>query len=453
MNQKRDGRFWMYTALFLALCLAIIAREPSLVSARESFDDAFMNELKVFTDVLSIVQKDYVKEVDNNQLIQGAIKGMITALDPHSGYLEPDYFTDLQAQTKGEFGGLGIEITIRDGLLVVVSPMEGSPAERSGLKSGDVIVKVNNEYIKEISLIDVVKKLRGPKGSHVDIAFIREGEKDLREVRIIRDKIQIKSVRSLPLNGNIGYIRVSQFMETTNDDIESHLAEIRKQAGGIKALILDFRNNPGGLLTQAVKVSDLFLKDGVIVYTDGRGGTQKQKFYAHSAKTEPDYPMAVLVNGGSASASEIVAGALKDHGRAVLIGTQTFGKGSVQTINPLPNGGALQLTTALYYTKSGRSFQAEGITPDIEIEDREPEDEEELISHKRSKRILREKDLPRAFTNPISKQKNNDKKDAEGDVPIVTKIKPKDFAKLVKTDPVVLKAIEVLQKDDVNKNY
>lgn len=391
-------------ALFGVL-LVFGGQNLSEVSAREKGQTNLFHELKTFTDVLSVVKRDYVTEAENKKLVEGAIKGMLAVLDPHSGYLDPDFYQDLQIQTKGEFGGLGIEITIKEGLLVVVAPMEGSPAEKAGVRPGDVIVRIDGKFTKEFSLVDAVKRLRGPRGSSIQISLSRKGTPDLIDVTIVRDNIAVKSVRGRYLGDGFGYVRVSQFMEHTADDLSASLKEQVRESGlpELRGLILDLRNNPGGLLAQAVRVSDLFLKEGIIVYTDGRVEAQKQKFYAHTKGTEPDYPIVVLVNGGSASASEIVAGALKDHGRALVLGTQTFGKGSVQTITPLENGGALTLTTALYYTKSGNSLQAKGVKPDIELEALPPSTTQaEQVSNRSPLLEMREEDLPGAISNPTN---------------------------------------------------
>jgi carboxyl-terminal processing protease len=404
--------FILFATIFVGGKLLPEVRAKDSSDDKNSDDTDIYKELKVFTDVISIVQNDYVKNVESKKLVEGAIKGMLTTLDPHSGYLDPDFYQDLQVQTKGEFGGLGLEITIKDGLLTVVAPMEGSPAEAAGVRVGDSIIKIDGKYTKEFSLVDAVKKLRGPRGSPIALSIYRKGSSKLIDVTIVRDNITVKSVRSRYLGDDYGYVRINQFMEKTSDDLKTALTSLAQESsnGEIKGLILDLRNNPGGLLTQAIRVSDMFLKEGVIVYTDGRIENQKQKFYAHSRGTEPDYPIVALVNNGSASASEIVAGALKDHGRALILGTQTFGKGSVQTITPLENGGALTLTTALYYTKSGNSIQLTGVKPDIEVEAKLIEEVEEPLETKEepikggAKDSVREADLPGAINNPNLKE-------------------------------------------------
>lgn len=453
--------------------MAVYGSRAAVVHANDEDDSDLFKDLKVFTDVLAIVQRDYVRTTNSKQLVEGAIKGMLSTLDPHSGYLDPDFYQDLQVQTKGEFGGLGIEITIRDGMLVVVSPMEGSPAEKAGIKAGDSIVKIEGKFTKEYSLVDAIKRLRGPRGSPITISVFRKGVSDLIEVTLLRDKITVKSVRARYLGDGIGYIRLSQFMETTGDDLKKALDRLTDMSPGkqMKGLLLDLRNNPGGLLTQAIAVSDLFLKEGIIVYTDGRDEQQKQKFYAHARGTQPEYPVMVLVNRGSASAAEIVSGALKDHARGVIIGEQTFGKGSVQTITPLSNGGAVTLTTALYYTKSGNSIQLQGVKPDVEVEDVD-EAEDEAPQLRQTTRVplhLREGDLPGAIPNPSGikpapqpaksgPQSLNAKPpsgsppgDGEAPTPAREPINPETIAipKWVERDRVFRKALEMVKSFDV----
>lgn len=437
------------------------AKDPSSIDQSKVTNEyeKLFEELKTFTDVLSLVERDYYRKVSGDELVEGAIKGMLTTLDPHSGYLAPDFYQDLKVQTKGEFGGLGIEITIKDGLLVVVAPMEGSPAERAGIKAGDKIVKIEGKFTKEFTLVDAVKRLRGPKGTPIKISVLRKGRSDLIDVTVVRDIIEVRSVRSRPLVDGYGYVRISQFVESTGDHLVNAVRSLDEISPNkqLKGLVLDLRNNPGGLLTQAIRVADLFLKEGVIVYTDGRIDVQKQKFFAQEKGTEPNYPIVVLMNSGSASASEIVAGALQDHGRALVIGSQSFGKGSVQTITPLANGGALTLTTALYFTKSGRSIQATGIKPDIEYD---PESEEEELDvdmpEKPTKRgkgsSYREADLPGAISNP-SGEEGGSNKSSEGQSLNANQdkdIEVKDLNKiplpeLLSLDPQLKKALEVLR--------
>jgi carboxyl-terminal processing protease len=459
---------------FISACLIVFlcslflgGKGPDGQRAGEAAGDGdLFRELKIFTDVLSIVKRDYVREVGNRELVEGAIKGMLTTLDPHSGYLDPDFYQDLQVQTRGEFGGLGIEITIKDGLLIVVAPMEGSPAERAGIQAGDAIVKIEGKFAKEFSMVDAIKRLRGPKGTPINISVLRKGTPDLIDVTLIRDNITVRSVRSRYLESGFGYVRVSQFMEKTEEDLKTALVSMAVQAESkeIKGLIVDLRNNPGGLLRQAIAVCDLFLKEGVIVYTDGRVESQKQKFYAHARGTEPDYPIVVLVNGGSASASEIVAGALKDHGRALILGTQTFGKGSVQTITPLSNGGALTLTTALYYTKSGRSIQVTGVKPDIEMEAGESSDSKTAESGGKDTKTsisIREGDLQGAIENPQggsrsgssskTKGKSHGKTVEEVETPAPFNPEKEDLQVWLKRDRQLQRALDLLKTFDIFK--
>lgn len=404
LNTTKRERFFISMTIVLGWIVIFGGRNLPIVDAKDKVDPKLFKELKVFTDVLTIVQRDYVTDPPPDQLVQGAIKGMLTTLDPHSGYLDPTFYDDLKIQTSGEFGGLGIEITLRDGLLIVVAPMEGSPAEKAGVMSGDAIVKIDGKYTKDFSLVDAVKRLRGPRGSSVVISVQREGFTDLIDIRVVRDTIEVKTVKARYLNDGLGYVRVSSFIEKTADDLQAAIDRLRRSSPNreLQGLILDLRHNPGGLLTQAVRVSDMFLDEGVIVYTDGRVETQKQKFLAHKRGTEPNYPIVVLIDEGSASASEIVSGAMKDHGRAIVVGIRSFGKGSVQTITPLENGGALTLTTALYYTKSGNSLQGEGVTPDIVVEQKRSEAQAALREKLKGRRpeAIREGDLPGAIKNP-----------------------------------------------------
>jgi carboxyl-terminal processing protease len=353
--------------------------------------------LEAFTNILSIVKKNYVEDVDTKELVNGAINGMLNSLDPHSAYLTPDLYKELQMDTSGRFGGLGIEITVKGGILTVVSPIEDTPAAKAGVKPGDQIFKIEDEFTKDMTLVDAVKKMRGPRGSKVTISIKREGVPELIDFTLVRDTIRVQSVRSRTLEPGYGYIRLAQFQERSDRDVQKALEKMAAEKNGIKGLVLDLRNDPGGLLTQAVRISDLFLDSGMIVYTEGRIESQKQKYFAQKDGSWMDFPIVVLVNGGSASASEIVAGALQDHKRAVVLGTKTFGKGSVQTILPLDDSSALRLTTARYFTPKGRSIQATGIVPDIIVEAAPPQ--EAKVDEKR-RPSLREENLPGHLQNP-----------------------------------------------------
>ena len=324
--------------------------------------------LETFANILAIVQRNYVKEVETEELITGAIEGMLGSLDPHSDYLAEDEYRELQTETEGRFGGLGLEITVRNGVLTVISPIEDTPAARAGMQPGDLIVGIDDQSTEEMGLTEAVERLRGPQGSSVTLSVRRKGHEQLLKFPIVRDVIKINSVRAYVLESGFLYVRIAQFQDRTSEDLKSALAKKQADGEAVKGLVLDLRNNPGGLLNQAVAVSDLFLDSGLIVYTDGRLDQQKQKFSARRENSRTGFPMVVLVNGGSASASEIVAGALQDHKRALVLGTQTFGKGSVQTILPLDGRSALRLTTAEYFTPNGRSIHETGIRPDIVME-------------------------------------------------------------------------------------
>ena len=401
---KRKRRVVLTVTLVAGMWLASGGASAVQAVARDSYEN-----LEIFTNILAIVQKNYVDPVSAKQLIEGAINGMLTSLDPHSAYLTPDLYRELQVDTQGSFGGLGIEITVKNGILTVVSPIEDTPAFRSGIKPGDQILKIEGEFTKDMSLVDAVKKMRGPKGSKVTLTLRREGVAELFDVQVMREIIQIQSVKSRALDKGYGYVRVTQFQERTDEDLEKAIDKISKQDGGkLEGLVLDLRNNPGGLLTQAVRVSDLFIDAGMIVYTDGRLESQKQRYYAHKRKDRVECPMVVLVNGGSASAAEIVAGALQDHRRALVLGTQTFGKGSVQTILPLGDNSALRLTTARYYTPRGRSIQATGITPDIIMSN-------DLVAARAAGEggdFLREENLRGHFNNGLTPGEKKEKPEA-----------------------------------------
>lgn len=337
------------------------------VASKGTDSGATYEQLRLFTEVLSIVQNQYVDEVPPKDLIYSAIKGTLRGLDPHSSFLDPDSYREMQVETSGSFGGLGIEITLKDDILTVVAPIEGTPAYRAGLATGDRIVRIDGLATKDMQLADAVKRMRGKPGSKVTISVVREGWTEPRDFDIVREQIRVHSVRSHDLGNGIGYIRLRQFQEQTAVDLDAELERLTKN--GMKALVLDLRNNPGGLLTAAVEVSEKFVDDGkLVVYTEGRVRNQNMRFSAHAKKGYSKLPLVVLVNQGSASASEIVAGALQDWGRAMLVGTQTFGKGSVQTIIPLSDGSGLRLTTAKYFTPKGRSIHGKGITPDIVVE-------------------------------------------------------------------------------------
>lgn len=344
--------------------------------------------LDIFTEVLRKVEKNYVEPQKAEKLIHGAIKGMMNELDPHSSFLTKDEHQELLLETRGSFSGIGIEITIREQILTVVSPVEGTPAYEAGIMAGDKIIQIEGKSTQNMTLMEAVKMIRGPKGTDIELTITREGVEKPIEFKITRDVIPLISVRHQLLAPDIGYIRISSFQNNTSNDVMSALKDL-EDGRMLKGLILDLRNNPGGLLTQAMDVSDIFLEEGIIVTTKGRNSSQDIVSKARRDNGDLTYPIVVLVNGGSASASEIVAGALQDNNRAVVLGTRTFGKGSVQTILPLSDGSGLRITTAKYYTPSGRSIQSSGITPDIELEFIP----EEAKGEENRRRFVREEDL------------------------------------------------------------
>ncbi len=357
-----------------------------------SADDETYKGLKIFSDVIELIEKNYVDPVDTKDLIQKAIQGMVSSLDPHSQLLPPEAFEELQIDTKGEFGGIGIVITMQKGLLTVISPIEGTPAYKAGVNAGDIIIKVDGESTKDMMLWEAVKKMRGPKGEPVVITVVRKGVAKPMEFTLVRDIIPIESVKHLVLKPGYGYVRITNFQENTSDDLETALKGMEAANPPLKGLVLDLRDNPGGLLNQAIQVSDVFLDKGLIVSIRGRLKRHTKEFNAHSDKTKREYPIVVLINGGSASASEIVAGALQDHKRALILGTTSFGKGSVQTVETLRDGYGLKFTIARYYTPNGRSIQAQGIAPDIEVKQKFIDEEEPQPSEEEDS-LLKEKDL------------------------------------------------------------
>ena len=393
--------------------------------------------IELFTDVLSIVKKSYVEEVDTKKLIYGAINGMLSSLDPHSSFMPPDTYKEMKIDTKGSFGGLGIEITVKDGMLTVISPIEDTPAFKAGIKAGDQILKIDDKYTKDLTINEAVNRMRGPKGTKVTITIFREGLEKPKEFTLERDIIQVKSVKFKTLDDGYGYVRIAQFQEKTDDDLIKALKTLREENGGsLRGLILDLRNDPGGLLDQAVKVSEHFIDEGkLIVYTEGREKDSKMRFTSRKGDKEQNYPMVVLISGGSASASEIVAGALQDHKRAVVMGTQSFGKGSVQTIIPLSDNSGLRLTTARYFTPSGRSIQAKGITPDIVAE------RVELSPEKKDGMHISEKDLDHHFEEEGTAEPAKDKKPA--------KIPAYKMDEQMKSDSQLLRALDLLKGWDI----
>ncbi len=346
--------------------------------------------LKIFSDVLDIVKRNYVEEVSDRELIEKAIQGMVQSLDPHSSFLPPEALEELQVDTQGEFGGIGIEITMQEGVLTVISPIEGTPASRAGIQAGDRIVKVDGELTKDMMLWEAVKKMRGPKGTAVVITVLREETPEPIDVELVRDIIPIESVRSAMIRDGFGYVWVTNFRENTTQELTAALTQLESGNTPLKGLILDLRFNPGGLLSQSVEVADLFLEEGAIVSMKGRNSRNEKVFKAGPDEVKRTYPIVVLINNGSASASEIVAGALQDRKRALILGTTSFGKGSVQNVESIRDGYGLKLTIARYYTPSGRSIQAQGIVPDIVV----PQQAVEKKAVDAGKRlVIKEKDL------------------------------------------------------------
>ena len=389
-----------------------------------------VEQIRTFAEVFAKVKKDYVEGVDDTVLLESAIKGMLEGLDPHSSYLDEEAYLELQEGTSGKFGGLGIEVGMEDGFIKVISPIDDTPAEKAGIKSGDLIIRLDETPVKGLSLSGAVSRMRGEPGTDITLTIVREGEEKPLKLTITRDIIKVKSVKIQTLEPGFGYLRISHFQIHTAEDARTNLQKLKEDNNELDGLILDLRNNPGGILSAAVGVSDLFLDKGLIVYTEGRIEDSKLKFNAKPADMLDDAPIVVLVNAGSASASEIVAGALQDHKRAVIMGQKTFGKGSVQTILPISNDSALKLTTARYYTPSGRSIQASGIVPDIII------DRVKIESLEEETNIITEKNLTRHLDNNAGEDADEDKDATEKDL---------ETKSIVANDYVIYQALNVLK--------
>ncbi len=416
MISRLKGKL-LYLNLTLLLGLVLVfglSHSPTVHALTYTYEN-----LKIFSEVLSLVQKNYVTEVDNDKLIEGAIKGMLKELDPHTSYMPRDAYREMQVETEGKFGGLGIEITLKDDILTVVSPIEDTPAFKAGIKAGDKIIKVDGETTKDMNLMEAVKKLRGKPGTKVTITVLRKGLQAPKDFTITRAVIKMQSVKTKRIDPDIGYIRIRSFTKTTDKELDTALEKIEKEMNGIRGLVLDLRYNPGGLLNQAVEVTERFLERGkLVVYTKGRLEDQDMRFVTSGDHSHTDFPMVILVNAGSASASEIVAGALQDLKRAMVIGTQTFGKGSVQTIVPLSDGSGLRLTTARYYTPSGKIIQENGITPDLVVENEPATAEDKKEENGAAKHsAIREKDLGQHLKgesengDPVPAKNGNGKED------------------------------------------
>ena len=392
MNQSK----FFSLACGLLFAVGALTAAPSVLAEEEAAGNGLpLEELRVFAEVFGRIKNDYVEPVDDRKLLNYAIEGMLSGLDPHSAYLNEDDYRDLRVGTSGEFGGLGIEVGMENGFVKVISPIDDTPAQRAGVLAGDVIIRLDEKPVKGMTLDEAVKLMRGKPGTPLRLTIVREGQDKPIEITVVRDIIKTASIRHRMLEPGFAYVRVSQFQARTPEDMLTGIGALKRQAGGaLKGLVLDLRNNPGGVLNAAVAISDAFLTAGTIVYTEGRVRDSQLKFKAAPDDVLEGAPIVVLVNGGSASASEIVAGALQDHKRAVIMGQQTFGKGSVQTIVPVNERTAVKLTTARYFTPNGRSIQAEGIVPDIEL------DNVTLTRSEEASNRLKEADLAGHLSNP-----------------------------------------------------
>ena len=402
-----------------------------------------LNELRNFSDIFARIKSDYVEDVDDKTLLENAIRGMLTGLDPHSTYLNTDEYKELKIGTTGKFGGLGIQVGMEDGFVKVISPIDDTPAYRAGLESGDLIIRLNDKSVKGMTLNDAVKIMRGEPGTDINLVVIREGADKPLPCTVTRDIISVKSVKSRILEPDYGYVRISNFQSKTARDLVTEISRLKKDnKNELKGLVLDLRNNPGGVLSAAADVSDAFINDGKLVFTKGRIENSEFEFNAKPGDIMNGLPVVVLINGGSASASEIVAGALQDHRRAVIMGSKSFGKGSVQTIQELRSGGAVKITTARYFTPSGRSIQGEGITPDIILDKYEIKDSKDEASLR-----IKESDLSGSISNPTQSQKALQEATEEGksDDEKDKKLKASDDFQLYEA-LLLLKGLNILSK-------
>ncbi|MDR9406330.1 MAG: S41 family peptidase [Spiribacter sp.] len=398
----------LISAITASLLLGWVLTDVPMATAQtsQSASELPLEELRRFTEVYERVQRDYVESIDDETLIRNAIRGMLEGLDPHSAYLDAAEYEQLQEGTRGQFGGLGIEVGMEDGFVKVIAPIDGTPADAAGIQPGDLIMRIDGRSVRGLDLQQAVERMRGEPGTEIQLGILRDGQDSPIDVTLERAVIQVDSVRSQLLEPGFGYLRISQFQSRTGDDLLSEIAAWQDEHGPMDGMVLDLRNNPGGVLDAAVEVADAFLSNGAIVSTNGRAERAESRFTATPNDALNGAPLVVLVNAGSASAAEIVAGALQDHRRAVIMGEQTFGKGSVQSILPLRNGSAVKLTTARYYTPDGRSIQAEGIVPDVEIANLR-------VADQQASEVLRESDLPRHLRSDGAAPPAN----SDGDVP------------------------------------
>jgi carboxyl-terminal processing protease len=429
MKPKLKSSFLLISGLLAGVLVSI---GHGVLAEREAARATLpVEELRTFSDVFGRIKDDYVVDVDDKELIENAIRGMLSGLDPHSSYLDAEQFTELQVGTTGRFGGLGIEVGMEDGFVKVIAPIDDTPAQRAGIQAGDLVIRLDDTPVKGMTLSDAVKIMRGEPGTDIILTVVREGLDQPIKITITRDVIKVKSVRARMLDPGYGYLRISQFQSQSADNLLDAINKLKKEyEGKLDGLVLDLRNNPGGVLNGAVAVSDAFLTKGMIVYTEGRIADSKLRFNATPDDILDGAPLVVLVNQGSASASEIVAGALQDHKRAIIMGTQTFGKGSVQTILPLSSDSALKLTTARYYTPSGRSIQAEGITPDIVLQ------QLRMAAVDRDIEPLKEANLSNHLDNGNGKKKPAEDKESDDE---------DEKGKLLKDDYMLYEALNLLK--------